>query len=69
MFDRMSSNAFTYAVVAGLRTHQLIRGCPARVSGEHKVTTIALREVAAGKIVVLRDDEPVHPRTLAETAR
>ena len=43
-------NPYEFAVVSGLRAHQLIHGCLPQVAGEHNVTTIAQMEVASGKI-------------------
>jgi DNA-directed RNA polymerase subunit K/omega len=46
------TNAFEFAVVAGLRAVQLSRGCTPRVGGgSTKVTIIAQQEVAEGKVV------------------
>lgn len=44
-------NQFEFAIVSGLRTAQLMRGCIPRVVREHKPITTAQREVAAGKVV------------------
>ena len=44
-------NAFEFVVLAALRVTQLTRGSVPRVDGTHKVTVIAQREIAAGKIV------------------
>jgi DNA-directed RNA polymerase subunit K/omega len=52
------SGAFEFAIVAGLRAAQLMRGCAPRVVAAHKMITTAQLEVAAGKVV--RTD-PVKP--------
>ena len=45
------TNAFEFAVVAGLRAVQLSRGCTPRVrGGSSKMTIIAQQEVAEGKV-------------------
>jgi DNA-directed RNA polymerase subunit K/omega len=49
-------NAFEFVVVAGLRVRQLVRGCTARVGGDHKTTVIAQHEVLAGKVLKTPDD-------------
>ena len=47
----MTINAFEFVVVASLRVRQLVDGCTPRVDCEgKKKTTIARREVSAGKI-------------------
>ena len=51
-----SSNAFEFVTLAALRTHQLRRGCIARVPGSHKLTTMAQMEIAAGKVGRLQVD-------------
>jgi hypothetical protein len=43
-------NAFEFAVMAGLRAAQLTRGSVPRVEGSTKVTVIAQREIAEGKV-------------------
>jgi DNA-directed RNA polymerase subunit K/omega len=46
------ANAFEFVVLASLRVRQLVDGCTPRVDGEGgKVTSIAQREVLAGKIL------------------
>ena len=51
MVVRSSSvNMYEFVVVSALRTHQLMNGCTPRVGGEHKATTVAQMEVAAGKV-------------------
>lgn len=42
--------AFEFAVVAGLRAAQLMRGCTPRVDSTHKVIMTAQIEVAEGKV-------------------
>jgi DNA-directed RNA polymerase subunit K/omega len=44
-------NSFEFVVLASLRVRQLVDGCTPRVEGEGKKTTIAKREVLAGKIL------------------
>jgi DNA-directed RNA polymerase subunit K/omega len=56
----MSINSFEFVVLASLRVRQLVDGCTPRVIGEGKNTTIARREVLAGK--VLRIDPPTPVR-------
>jgi DNA-directed RNA polymerase subunit K/omega len=41
---------FEFAVLAGLRAAQLMRGCTPRIQGLHKVIVTAQLEVAAGKV-------------------
>jgi DNA-directed RNA polymerase subunit K/omega len=43
-------NAFELVVLASLRVRQLVDGCTPRVDGEGKKTTIARREILAGKV-------------------
>jgi DNA-directed RNA polymerase subunit K/omega len=50
--------AFEFAVVAGLRVGQLVRGCAPRVAAAHKVTVTAQLEVAEGKVVGQTKGEP-----------
>ena len=45
------TNAFEFAVVAGLRAAQLARGSTPRVKCGEKVTVTAQMEVAEGKVV------------------
>lgn len=52
------ANSFEFVILASLRVRQLVDGCTPRVEGEGKKTTIAKREVLAGKIMKLR---PVIP--------
>jgi DNA-directed RNA polymerase subunit K/omega len=44
-------NAFEFAVLAGLRAGQLMRGCTPRVNGSDKLIVIAQREIAERKVV------------------
>jgi DNA-directed RNA polymerase subunit K/omega len=44
------SNPFEFAVVAGLRAAQLMRGSVPRVEREHKVISTAQQEVAQGLV-------------------
>ena len=58
--------AFKFVVLAGLRAHQLQRGCLPRVLGTHKLIMIAQSEVAEGKVTELQEtllgaDGPVAP--------
>jgi DNA-directed RNA polymerase subunit K/omega len=52
-------NSFEFVVLASLRVRQLVDGCTPRVEGEGKKTTIAKREVLAGKIANIAP--PVFP--------
>jgi DNA-directed RNA polymerase subunit K/omega len=48
------ANAFEFVVIASLRVRQLVDGCTPRVDGHGgKVTSIAQREVLAGKVLRL----------------
>jgi DNA-directed RNA polymerase subunit K/omega len=52
-------NAFEFAVLAGLRAAQLQRGCAPRVEQSAKIAVTAQHEVAAYKVLPLREmDEP-----------
>jgi DNA-directed RNA polymerase subunit K/omega len=55
MLRRSPTNGYEFAVVSALRAHQLIKGCTPRLGGEHKATTMAQMEVAAGKVARLPD--------------
>jgi len=57
----MVSNAFEFAVLAGLRAAQLARGCTPRVPCAEKVTVTAQMEVAAGKVVRDQTADPLLP--------
>ena len=46
-------NPYEFAVVAGLRAHQLMHGCVPQMEGDHKATTMAQMEVASGKISLM----------------
>jgi DNA-directed RNA polymerase subunit K/omega len=52
-------NSFEFVVLASLRVRQLVDGCTPRVAGEGKKTTIAQREVLAGKVVKMVKAVPV----------
>jgi DNA-directed RNA polymerase subunit K/omega len=56
----MTINSFEFVVLASLRVRQLVDGCTPRVVGDGKTTTIARREVLAGKVP--RIDTPIPPR-------
>ena len=43
-------NPYEFAVVSGLRAHQLMDGCLPRIDGAHNATTMAQMEVASGKV-------------------
>jgi hypothetical protein len=62
-------NQFEFAIVSGLRTAQLMRGCIARVPRAHKPITTAQREVAEGKVVGLWKAAPVVTRIVAADLR
>jgi DNA-directed RNA polymerase subunit K/omega len=51
-------NSFEFVVLASLRVRQLVDGCTPRVGAEGKKTTIAQREVLAGKVVRLAKVPP-----------
>jgi DNA-directed RNA polymerase subunit K/omega len=59
MLRRSATNGYEFAVVSALRAHQLMQGCTPRLDGEHKATTMARMEVAAGKVARL-PDRPLH---------
>lgn len=46
----MGMSTFEFVVVSSLRAAQLMRGCTARVDGDHKIIVTAQLEVAAGAI-------------------
>ena len=50
--------AFKFVVLAGLRAHQLQRGCIPRVLGTHKLIMIAQSEVAEGKVTEMLETLP-----------
>jgi len=60
----MRINSFEFVVLATLRVRQLVDGCTPRVIGEGKATTIARREVLAGKVP--RIDTPTPARQPAD---
>lgn len=43
-------NAYEFVAVAALRAQQLLAGCTPRLDGEHRATTMAQMEVAAGRV-------------------
>jgi hypothetical protein len=43
--------AFEFAVLAGLRAAQLMRGCTPKIGGAHTVAVMAQMEVAAGRVI------------------
>ena len=47
-------STFEFVVVSTLRAAQLMRGCTARIGGDHKIIVTAQLEVAAGMIVATR---------------
>lgn len=50
-------NAFEFVVTAGARARQLMNGSVPRVDvGEHKKTTVALREVATKAVEKIEED-------------
>ena len=57
----MNMNSFEFVALASLRVRQLVDGCTPRVLGEGKMTTMARREVLAGKVP--RIDLPNPART------
>lgn len=63
MIDRSKlSNSFEFVVTAGARARQLLTGSTPRVEvGDHKVTTVALREVATGAVEKIERVEPPAP--------
>ena len=52
-------NPYEFAVVSGLRAHQLMDGCLPHVDGDHNVTTTAQMEVAIGKIARIEAVDPL----------
>jgi DNA-directed RNA polymerase subunit K/omega len=57
MLRRSPATGYEIAVVSALRAHQLMQGCTPRLEGEHKATTMARMEVAAGKVARLHDTD------------
>ena len=45
-----ADNSFEFVILASLRVRQLVDGCTPRVEGDGKHTTIAQREIRAGKV-------------------
>ncbi|MES1256174.1 MAG: DNA-directed RNA polymerase subunit omega [Acidobacteriota bacterium] len=58
MIDRSKlPNSFEFVVTAGARARQLLAGSTPRVAaGDHKKTTVALKEVVAGVVEKIKDD-------------
>jgi DNA-directed RNA polymerase omega subunit len=57
MIERKNSNRFEFVVTAGARARQLLAGSRPRVEvGEHKKTTVALREVATKAVEKITAD-------------
>jgi len=52
-------SSFEFVVLASLRVRQLVDGCTPRVLGEGKKTTIARREVLAGRVPRIDLPKPV----------
>ena len=44
------SNPYEFVTIASQRAHQLMAGCIPLLTGDHKATTMAQMEVAAGMI-------------------
>ena len=44
------TNAFEFAVIAGARAKQLLRGCTPRTTGNEKLVKLAQKEVREGKV-------------------
>jgi DNA-directed RNA polymerase subunit K/omega len=60
--DRSSvGNAFQFAVVAGARARQLLRGCTPKIEAADKPARTAQREVLAGLVPAI-EPEPEAPR-------
>ena len=55
-------NSFEFVIVSSLRSAQLLRGCLARVEGEHKCIVTAQLEVAAGAVAWSRAKLPLVDR-------
>ena len=58
MIDRSKlPNSFEFVVTAGARARQLLAGSTPRIAvGDHKKTTVALKEVVAGVVEKIKDD-------------
>ncbi|RLB56161.1 MAG: DNA-directed RNA polymerase subunit omega [Deltaproteobacteria bacterium] len=54
---RKVENRFALVVVATQRTRQLLDGAEPLVESKNKPTVVALREIAAGKVNVLSEEE------------
>jgi DNA-directed RNA polymerase subunit K/omega len=54
-------NPYEFAAVAALRAHQLMNGCVPLLTGQHKATTMAQMEVAAGKVTGVWRQTPAVP--------
>ena len=62
-----ASNAFEFAVVAGLRARQLAQGCTPRVPRASKIAITAQMEVATGQVTRDPDDAAAsHARSLSD---
>jgi DNA-directed RNA polymerase subunit K/omega len=59
-------NSFEFVIVSSLRAAQLLRGCIARVEGEHKHIVTAQLEVSAGTVGWSRTALPLADRPLAD---
>ena len=59
MIDRSKlPNSFEFVVTAGARARQLLAGSTPRVpAGDHKKTTVALKEVVAGVVEKIKNDD------------
>ena len=53
----VTQNAFEFAVVAGARARQLLRGCTPKTTGSEKPARLAQKEVKEGKVEKVRPDE------------
>jgi DNA-directed RNA polymerase omega subunit len=58
MIDRSKlPNSFEFVVTAGARARQLLAGSTPRVAaGDHKKTTVALKEVVSGVVRKVEED-------------
>lgn len=48
-------HACEFVVISALRAHQLLAGCTPRLAGDHRPTTMAQMEVAAGSVTSVTD--------------
>jgi DNA-directed RNA polymerase subunit K/omega len=55
-------NAFEFAMIAALRTRQLLVGCTPRLPGTYRPTTMAQMEVAHGYVARSDGKAAVAPR-------